>query len=149
MKSYDVWAKLDEHFSEFPQARGKGVTDSQIQIAEEQLKVVFSESYKAFLHLYGGGCVSSLDVYGLSKAEIMAPKLFSVTQNTNFYKKEQEWPDISDWYIISEDGRGNPIGCKFDGSVWVSDHDSGFEQVKLAHNFEEFLEKLLDNRLYE
>ncbi len=49
----------------------------------------------------------------------------------------------------SDDGRGNPIGCKPDGYVWLSDHDAGFEQVKLADSFEEFLEKILDDRLYD
>jgi hypothetical protein len=149
MKTDVIWAKLNEHFNKYPQARGGGVSDQNIRMAEEQLKVVFAKSYKTFLHVYGGGCVADLYVYGLSKAEIMAPKLFSVIQNTDFYKKEQKWPDIDDWYIISDDGRGNPIGCKPDGSVWLSDHDAGFEQEKLADSFEEFLEKLLDNKLYE
>lgn len=36
-----------------------------------------------------------------------------------------------------------------DGSVWLFDHDSGFEQVKLADSFEDFLHKLLTDTLYE
>ena len=88
-------------------------------------------------------------IYGLSKQADMSDSIWSVVEKTNFYKIKQQWPGIEDWYIISDDGRGNPIGCKSDGSVWLSNHDAGFEQVKLADDFEEFLEKILDDRLYD
>ena len=65
------------------------------------------------------------------------------------YKDFQKWPDIEDWYVISDDGRGNPIRIDPEGKVWLSDHDAGFEKVKLADNFEEFLHKLLTDTLYE
>ena len=140
---------LDKHFQKYPQAAGNPIEEQKIIEAEKELGLLFSDSYKAFLKKYGGGCVIDFDVYGLSKAEFMSETLWSVIQNTNFYKNEQKWPDIDDWYIISDDGRGNPIGCKPDGSVWLSDHDAGFEQVKLADNFEKFLNKLLTDTLYE
>lgn len=64
-------------------------------------------------------------------------------------KNTQNWPDIDDWYIISDDGRGNPIGINPKGEVLLSDHDSGFEQIKLADDFEEFVYRLLTDTLYE
>lgn len=117
--------------------------------AEFELKLPFNPGYKEFLELYGGGVVGSYFVYGLKKQISMGNDLWSVVQNTNFYKITQQWPGIDDWYIISDDGRGNPIGCKPDGSVWLSDHDAGFEQVKLADSFEDFLYKLLTDTLYD
>lgn len=136
-------------FKKYPAARGTGVDISLINEAEQEIGLNFSLPYEYFLQEFGGGCVADLDVYGLSKADIMPTSLWSVVQNTNFYKNTQKWPGIEDWYIISDDGRGNPIGCKPDGSVWLSDHDCDFEQLKLADSFEEFLEKILEDRLYE
>jgi hypothetical protein len=141
--------KLDAHMKELKGLYGGACSSEEINLAEKEISLKFSDQYKEFLGLYGGGIVGSHFIYGIKKQRSMGDKLWSVSQNTNFYKDYQKWPDIDDWYVISDDGAGNPIGCKQDGSVWLSDHDAGFEQEKLADNFEEFLEKLLDNRLYE
>ncbi len=141
--------KLDIHMHELPGLYGGVCTDEEIQDAENELGLHFDKSYLDFLRKYGGGGVGSHYIYGLKKISLMGDDLWSVIQNTNFFKNEQKWPDIDDWYIISDDGRGNPIGCKPDGSVWLSDHDAGFEQVKLADSFEEFLHKLLTDTLYQ
>lgn len=140
--------KLDVHMHELEGLYGGQCTDSEIRLAELQLLVNFCDGYKEFLRLYGGGIVGSYFIYGLKKQLSMGKDFYSVVQNTNFYKNTQKWPCIEDWYIVSDDGRGNPIGCKPDGSVWLSDHDADFEQVKLADDFEEFLEKILDGKLY-
>ncbi|CAO5675989.1 MAG: hypothetical protein HEEMFOPI_01984 [Holosporales bacterium] len=116
---------------------------------EKLLGSKFSESYRNFLINYGSGIVGSFYIYGNQANNFMDGYMKSVVDKTNFYKITQQWPGIEDWYIISDDGRGNPIGCKPDGSVWLSDHDADFEQVKLADDFEEFLEKILDDRLYD
>lgn len=127
---------------------GNGVESTIISNAQEKIKLKFSDEYVYFLHNYGETTIRSYDLYGLAQISMHGKKA-SVIDQTNFYKNEQKWPDIENWYIISDDGRGNPIGCKPDGSVWLSDHDAGFEQVKLADNFEEFLHKLLTDTLYD
>jgi hypothetical protein len=145
-----VWEDLKAYFEDDREDYiGGGVSLADIKIAEKELNVVFTDAYKHFLLKYGGATISGDLIYGLSYQQCMSVDCWSVIQNTNFYKHDQKWPDIDDWYIISDDGRGNPIGCKPDGSVWLSDHDAGFEQVKLADNFEEFLHKLLTDTLYE
>jgi hypothetical protein len=126
-----------------------GILKEKIEQYERELNLVFSIEYKEFLKQYGSGIVDSFYIHGNPSNLFMGGKLRSVIDKTNFYKNEQKWPDIDDWYIISDDGSGNPIGCKPDGSVWLSDHDAGFEQVKLADNFEEFLHKLLTDTLYD
>lgn len=126
-----------------------GMLKGKIEQYEKNLNLVFSKEYKEFLKQYGSGIVDSFYIHGSPSNLFMGGILKSVVDKTNFYKHDQKWPDIDDWYIISDDGRGNPIGCKPDGSVWLSDHDAGFEQVKLAENFEEFLHKLLTDTLYE
>lgn len=145
----NVWYEVANHFKNFPQACGSQVSEKEIIEAEILLGIKFSASYKQFLLLYGGGCVADHYIYGLSRAEIMPTSLWSVIQNTDFYKDKQQWPDIKEWYVISEDGSGNPIGIDPEGKVWVSDHDADFEKTKLADNFEEFLDKILSNTLYQ
>lgn len=146
----DIWNMLKEYFLEDRHDyHSSPVAKGEIKEAEKKISSNFTDSYKKFVKKYGGAMVCGDFIYGLRKQEDMDNDLWSVIQNTNFYKKQQQWPGIEDWYVISDDGRGNPIGCKPDGSVWLSDHDAGFEQIKLADSFEEFLYKLLTNTLYE
>ena len=144
-----IMGLLKNHFSEFPGAQGGETSKEEIQLTEKTLETSFSPSYKNFLEKFGGGLVGSYEIFGIKRAEFMGKSLWSVIQNTKFYKDTQKWPGIEDWYVISDDGRGNPIGVDPDGKVWLSDHDAGFEKVKLADSFEEFLHKLLTDTLYD
>ncbi|MBY0282207.1 MAG: SMI1/KNR4 family protein [Alphaproteobacteria bacterium] len=146
--SNSIWTKLEEYFQTYPQDMAQPAITESIGKAEDSLGVNFQESYKTFLKKYGGACIGSKLLYGMEKQKDMDEKLSTVINVTNFYRS-QSWPDIEDWYVISDDFDGNPIGCKPDGSVWLSDHDAGFEQIKLADNFEEFLHKLLTDTLYQ
>ena len=143
-----IWTKLEEYFKKYPQDMAQSTTLDDIAKAEKILGVKFHEAYKEFLEKYGGACIGSKLLYGLEKQKDMGEKLSTVINVTNFYRN-QPWPGIDDWYIVSDDFDGNPIGINPDGSVWFSDHDAGFEQIKLADNFEEFIHKLLTNTLYE
>jgi len=140
--------KVANYFAENPEDCIGEVEKDEIKDAEENLGISFSEGYKNFISKYSAAGINTYFIHGFRQIPLMGNN-WSVVDKTYFYKNKQEWPGISDWYVISDDGRGNPIGCKPDGSVWLSDHDAGFEQVKLADSFEEFLEKLLDDRLYE
>lgn len=146
-----VWIRLRKIYEEFPEEFGGSIDNvEEINKAEALLNCKFSECYKRFLEEYGSAaCFEGYLIHGLKYLFGMGKSLFSVVDKTNFYKEEQSWPGIEDWYIISDDGFGNPIGIDPDGVVWLSDHDSNFEKIKLADNFEEFLEKLLDGKLYE
>lgn len=146
----NIWDALIEYFQDDREdCYATGASDEEISEAENVLKLQFSSGYKKFLNLYGGAAIGGELLYGLRYIQYMSDNLWSIVDITNFYKQKQKWPDIDDWYVISDDGRGNPIGCKPDGSVWLSDHDSGFEQIKLANDFEEYVYKLLTDTLYE
>lgn len=127
----------------------EGVSDQEIINAQNEIDLIFSSPYIVFLKKYGGAMIKGDLIYGLRYQIDMDDNCWSVMDNTKFYKETQKWPDIHDWYIVSDDGSGNPIGVNPKGEVWLSDHDSGFEQIKLADNFEEFLYKLLTDTLYE
>ncbi|MGL4426369.1 MAG: SMI1/KNR4 family protein [Alphaproteobacteria bacterium] len=149
MSKNEIWNLLAKHAEEYPEDFTNGVEQTEIQETEKELGTKFNESYSKFLKMYGTACFCEYSVYGLLGKEEKKDQFSLVTYYTNFYKEQQNWPDIGDWYIISDDGRGNPIGVDPDGKVWLSDHDSGFEQVLLAEDFEEFLYKLYTETLYE
>lgn len=144
-----VWEQISKEYQEYPEDFAESVMINEIEEAEKKINLSFSDTYKKFIHLYGAGLFDGHFIHGLRYIDMMDKYRWSVIDKTTFYKNDQKWPDIDDWYIISDDGRGNPIGCKPDGSVWLSDHDAAFERVKLADNFEEFLHKLLTDTLYE
>ena len=146
----NVWEMLKEEFDQYPSDMGGSIKDiKEIFKAEELLSLKFSSFYKKFLMLYGSAIFDGFFVYGLRKQRSMDDSLWSVMDQTNFYKNTQNWPGIDDWYIVSDDGRGNPIGINPKGEVWLSDHDSQFEHIKLADDFEDFIYKLLTDTLYE
>lgn len=145
--NYDAWKELEKYFQEDPTERVESVPDQEINLAEKQLGVQFSEGYKKFVSLYGGAGLGSKLVYGLRHQENMDCKIFSVVDVTNFYR-EQGWPDTENWYVVSDDFDGNPIGIDPEGKVWLSDHNSGFELVKIADSFEELVHRLLTDTLF-
>jgi hypothetical protein len=133
IKEQGIWNFLDQQFQEEPTWKAEEVpTKEEIGKAEDELKLKFHADYLKYLYKYGGGSAFAYDIYGLKPTKSMT-KNYSVVSNTNFYRS-QNWPNIESWYIISDDGFGNPIGI---------------EQLKLADSFEEFLYKLYTDTLYE
>lgn len=128
---------LEEDFTEFPQSKASSTpSDEEILAAANILNVCFHEPYVEFLHRYGGGMVGSLPVFGLRPVEMMGSR-WSVVDTTQWYR-EDGWPGCDHWYVVSEDGFGNPIGVSEDGQVRVYDHDAGQEYI-VAGDFESFL----------
>ena len=148
MISKNTWQLLKEEYEEFPQSKCSNANDVQILSAEKELNVIFSQSYRYFLKFHEVSGVGSLNFYTLTRAQDSSLIGWSVIEVTKWFKEEQQWPDIGDWYIVANNGSGDPIGIKPNGEVWISYHDSGFEQEKLADNFEEFLYKLLTETLW-
>lgn len=144
----DVWQLLENYYKKFPFIKCANATDEQVKQAEYELGLIFSDFYKNFLKSYECSSVRELYVNTLTKSEDSPSDLWSVIEVTKWFKEEQQWPDIGDWYIVANNGSGDPIGIKPNGEVWISYHDSGFEQKKLADNFEEFLYKALTETLW-
>lgn len=144
----DTWNLLKNDLEEFFHKKCSDANDEQILRAEQELGLNFSESYKNFLKNYQCSSVGEFYISTLNRSESSPSDLWSVIQNTNFFKEQEKWPDIEDWYIVSDNGSGDPIGINPKGEVWISYHDSGFEQEKLADSFEEFLYKLLTKTLW-
>ncbi len=117
-----------------------GGDEASIAAAESRLACTFSPGYRAFLREIGGAIVGSDPIFGVVKADDMG-KLWSVTDVTEHFRR-QGWPAVKDWYVVSMEGRGNPVGVDASGRVWMSDHDVG-DVVQVADSFEAFLEAQL------
>jgi hypothetical protein len=138
-----TWSILDRQFAEDEQIAGRRIsrasevpTEEEIFAASAAIGCHFHEDYVSFLHRFGAGTVGSLPVFGLRPVDVMG-KRWSVVEVTNWFR-QQGWLGTADWYIISEDGFGNPMGVAPDGRVMISDHDIGQVSV-VAENFEDFL----------
>ena len=133
---------LERQFAALPITRATGVpTASEILAASAAIRCKFHEDYVAFLSRFGGAMVGSLPIYGLRPTEVTGEP-WSVVDVTEKFRS-QGWPHVDDWYIISDDGFGNPIGVAPDGRVVLTDHDRGFVVSVLAEDFEAFLLKHL------
>lgn len=151
MKNIDIWDLLEnERKRDSVGLFGIPVKeDNIIQEAQQILGLAFTNSYIEFLKKFGGYMGDGHIVYGLIPLCEKGYLSETIIEKTNFFKEYQKWPNIESWYVISDDGSGNPIGIDPEGKVWLSDHDAGFEQIKLADSFEEFLYKLHTETLYE
>ncbi len=128
--------KLEAHFQESHVLRGEPATNAAIEASQRRLNCRFDADYIEFLQMFGCGLVGPNPIFGIGTCEAMGVEE-DVVRQTKHYRM-QRWPGVDDWYIVSEDGRGNPIGIGSDGKVRLSDHDVGDVTV-VAESFEGFL----------
>lgn len=140
-----IWQRILSEQRRFPELFGTGATDASIEVAELALGMRFDPDYREFLRLFGSGMVGSLPVLGLSKAEALGNDAWNVVATTKRFRADK-WPGIADWYLVSIDGSGNPIGIGPDGCVRCSDLDVG-DTTEAAPTFLAFLEAQLADPL--
>lgn len=136
-----TWTLIEEHFRNRPNSIAEPVSDEELSasIAELGFSHV-STDYRQFILRYGAAEVGPYTIYGIRKTPGMGPYEGTFVEMTNQYRQDK-WPEIDDWLIISTDLGGNPIGLSEDGSIWVSDPDCEVIPLLIASNFEEFLLK--------
>jgi SMI1-KNR4 cell-wall len=135
----ETWQVLDDRFSEAPFLRAEGVSSMEVADAEREVGVKLAEDYKEFIRRYGGAIVGPYPIFGLRKADPMGKDESTFLEVTQSFR-QQHWPGVEKWAIISIDHAGNPVGLDAQGKVWISDHDAGAIQL-LAPNFEGYLRK--------
>jgi len=140
-----IWTTLERMFAEFPLMVASPAMQQEIDTAARAIGCQFHGDYEEFLRRFGGALVGGTDILGVRRAEAMGRSSWSVSEMTKRFR-EEGWPGVADWYIISVDGAGNPIGVSADGQVWISDHDAG-EVAVIAQDFERFLERCLGDEL--
>lgn len=132
-----TWKILDDEYSEAPFLRAEGVSAAEVADAERKVGVRLAKDYKEFIRRYGGAMVGPNPIFGLRNAEPMGVDDSSMPEITKFFR-QQHWPGVEKWAIISTDQSGNPVGLDAEGKVWISDHDARAIQL-LAPNFEAYL----------
>lgn len=140
--SASVWTRLNEYFVRYPSMRGTGVSDETIEAAEHDLGREFSPSYREFLRRHGAAMLGAQPVLGLSPLDVLGADWWDAVRVTRHFW-DDAWLGTADWYIISTDGAGNPIGVDEGGRVWISDHDGGGIE-RIADSFVEWLHDALD-----
>ena len=134
----DTKERLEERFAESPIVRASNApSDAEIDEAAQALGVLFDSDYREFVRLYGGAMVGPYPIFGLRPVEVMDDELWAVVTVTERYR-ETGIAKIAEWYVVSEDHAGNPVGVDAEGKVWTYDHDFGGPAV-IASSFEEYL----------
>jgi cell wall assembly regulator SMI1 len=138
----NILKRLEDEKNDFPMLFGNPVSTKQIADAEMKLGISFCKDYSDFIELFGGAIVGPLPVFGLSKADEMSADFWSVLEVTLHYRREN-WPGVEDWYVISIDHSGNPIGLDVNAKVIGYDHDTE-DCFEVAPTFSDYINKLLD-----
>lgn len=135
----ETWQALEKLFTRSPILRADPADLEEINEAERKVGVSLSDDYKEFIHRYGGAVVGARRIFGVRRAEPMAPRMWSLVDVTSHYRTKR-WPGVDRWAVISMDPGGNPIGLDATGQVWTFDHDFGGGKVEVvAPDFEAFL----------
>lgn len=132
----DTLQELERDRERYPMLYGTPAVEEIIEEASEQIGMPFPNEYREFLTRFGGAIVGAYPVFGVTPVEELGNR-WSVVDINRTYRDDQ-WPGISEWLIVSADHAGNPIGIVPDGTVWLSDHDFG-EIVPIATSFEDFI----------
>ena len=109
---------------------GTPASDEQVVCAEQELGVKFSPDYidfvKNFGKAYAGMMINSLDGNE------------NVVDETKSFREVH--PEVTDTYVISDDGSGNPIMINPKGEVEIYYHDSDAELEIIAPSLEQYIE---------
>ena len=112
---------------------GTPASDEQVVCAEQELGVKFSPDYidfvKNFGKAYAGMMINALDGNE------------NVVDETKSFREVH--PDVTDTYVISDDGSGNPIMINSKGEVEIYYHDSDAEIEIIASSLEQYIDCLL------
>jgi cell wall assembly regulator SMI1 len=133
----ETWQKLDDLFLKYPFLCSEQVTESEIEKVVLEMGLSFPSDYQEFIRRYGGAIVGALPIFGLRKADPMGEDEWHIAEINKKYK-DDHYPILDNWVIVSVDQSDNPIGINTEGTVVLFDHNSK-EIVKVAENFEEFI----------
>lgn len=109
---------------------GTPATDKQIAEAEQELSVKFSPDYIDFIKNFGRAW-AGIEIFAFEGNETV----IGYTQSLREVHAE-----VSDSYVIADDGAGNPLMINPKGEVVIFDHDNG-ESETLASSLEAYIEE--------
>lgn len=123
--------------------KGNPVSDEEIDEAQKELHVKFSEEYIDFLKKFGGSYVG-VPIYGFNNSEMLSNQ--TVVDLTNefreSYKQDNRCPIIQESYVISITGNGDPVMVVPSGEILIFYHDSDSQEI-YSQSFLELIERNL------
>lgn len=105
-------------------------TEEQILYAEQELGVKFSPDCIDFIRNFGKAYAGMM-INAVAGAE-------NVIDDTKSLREVH--PEVTDTYVISDDGSGNPIMINTKGELVVYYHDSDTELEIIASSLEQYIE---------
>lgn len=114
---------------------GTPATDEQIEQAEKELGIKFSADYIDFIKHFGGA-YAGLSIHAFINGKAIGKE--TVIELTNALRISH--PEVSNTYVISDDGSGNPIMINSKGEVLIYYHDDEESEV-LASSLEKYIEE--------
>ena len=102
MASIEKAAAIIDSFPEMVRLAG-GVPFEEVWVAEANLGVTFSESYRQFLQQYGAGSIGGRDVYGLGVPETGLPNVIYATEALR--ESDDFFP--GDLVVLQDTGEGD------------------------------------------
>src|SRR5690242_17128770 len=117
-----TWGLLEAYRARWRDSLAWPVPATEVDAASAELGLPFPPDYREFVRRYGGGLIGAYPIFGLriSKAMTYADATSSAVDHETQRYRQQQWPGVSEWLIISSDAGGNPIGIARNGQVWVS-----------------------------
>ena len=109
---------------------GTPASDEQVLCAEQELGVKFSSDYIDFIKNFGTAYAGMM-INALDGNE-------NVVEETKSLREVH--PEVTDTYVISDDGSGNPIMINSKGEVEIYYHDSDAEIKTIAPSLEQYIE---------
>lgn len=103
---------------------GIPATDEEIANAEEKLNIKFNEQYIEFIKLFGGA-FGGIAIHAFINGSLVGKAtVVDLTQKFRETYKDLDESVLNAFYVISDDGSGNPILMNSDGEIYIFTHDT-------------------------
>ncbi|EAE5922248.1 SMI1/KNR4 family protein [Listeria monocytogenes] len=134
----DVFEKLEEFYKQHSGLKGQPATEEQIHEAEKILDVQFNKQYIHFIKQFGGA-FGGISIHAFNNGSLIG-KATVIDLTLKFRKIYGETisKELSESYVVSDDGSGNPILMDTAGKITIYYHDSG-ESELLYDSLQELL----------
>lgn len=119
---------------------GNPASDEEIARAENMLNIKFNDQYIQFIKLFGGA-FGGISIHAFNNGSLIGnATVIELTKKFRETYSDLDKDILSSFYVISDDGSGNPIIMNTDGEIFIFLHDS-YEIECLYGSLEELLIK--------
>lgn len=119
---------------------GIPASDEEINRAENILNIKFNDQYIQFIKLFGGA-FGGISIHAFNNGSLIGKAtVIELTKKFRETYNDLDKAILNSFYIVSDDGSGNPILMNTGGEIFIFLHDS-YEIEYLYGSLEELLIK--------